>query len=138
MMRPIELGMMTTQSSATDRPWRNPGRVATRLGRLGSPPTIRLVLDLVASRHHGVVLHPHGLPHRAFTRRSRRSSSPATRRRGPMPKIVLMTLIHAPPERCFDLSRSVELHVASTRQTGERAVGAVTSGLLGLGEEVTW
>jgi ligand-binding SRPBCC domain-containing protein len=55
-----------------------------------------------------------------------------------MPKIVLVTLIHAPPERCFDLSRSVDLHVTSTRQTGERAVGAVTSGLLGLGEEVTW
>jgi len=55
-----------------------------------------------------------------------------------MPKIVLTTLIHAPLERCFDLSRSVELHVASTRQTGERAVGGVTSGLLGLGEDVTW
>ena len=55
-----------------------------------------------------------------------------------MPTIVLVTLIHAPPERCFDLSRSVDLHVLSTRQTGERAVGAVTSGLLGLGEEVTW
>jgi ligand-binding SRPBCC domain-containing protein len=55
-----------------------------------------------------------------------------------MSTIELVTLIHAPPERCFDLSRSVDLHVASTRQTGERAVGAVTSGLLGLGEEVTW
>ena len=55
-----------------------------------------------------------------------------------MPAIVLTTLIHAPPERCFDLSRSIDLHVASTRQTGERAVGEVTSGLLGLGEEVTW
>jgi ligand-binding SRPBCC domain-containing protein len=55
-----------------------------------------------------------------------------------MPAIVLTTLIHAPPERCFDLSRSIDLHVASTRQTGERAVGALTSGLLGLGEEVTW
>jgi ligand-binding SRPBCC domain-containing protein len=55
-----------------------------------------------------------------------------------MSRIVLVTLIQAPPERCFDLSRSVDLHVASTRQTGERAVGAVTSGLLGPGEEVTW
>jgi ligand-binding SRPBCC domain-containing protein len=55
-----------------------------------------------------------------------------------MSKIVLVTLVHAPPERCFDLARSVDLHIASTRQTGERAVGAVTSGLLGPGEEVTW
>ena len=55
-----------------------------------------------------------------------------------MPKIVLTTLIHAPPERCFDLSRSVDLHVASTRQTGERAVGNITTGLLALGDEVTW
>jgi ligand-binding SRPBCC domain-containing protein len=55
-----------------------------------------------------------------------------------MPAIVLTTLIHAPPELCFDLSRSIDLHVFSTRQTGERAVGAVTRGLLGLGEEVTW
>ncbi len=55
-----------------------------------------------------------------------------------MPTIVLTTLIHAPPERCFDLSRSIALHVASTRQTSERVVGAVTSGLLGFGEEVTW
>jgi ligand-binding SRPBCC domain-containing protein len=55
-----------------------------------------------------------------------------------MPRIVLDTLIHAPPERCFDLARSVDLHVLSTQQTGERAVGAVTSGLLGLGQEVTW
>ena len=46
--------------------------------------------------------------------------------------------IEAPPERCFDLSRSVELHTHSTGATGERAVGGVTSGLLALGQEVTW
>jgi ligand-binding SRPBCC domain-containing protein len=55
-----------------------------------------------------------------------------------MPKILLTTMIHAPPERCFDLSRSVDLHVASARQTGEHAVGAIVGGLLGLGDEVTW
>src|SRR5262249_33807978 len=69
----------------------------------------------------------------------RRAGAWAARRGlGAMPKIVLVTLIHAPPERCFDLSRSIDLHVVSMQQTGERAVGAVTSGLLGLGEEVTW
>ncbi len=55
-----------------------------------------------------------------------------------MATIELVTLILAPKERCFDLSRSVELHVASTKHTGERAVAGVTSGLLQLGEEVTW
>ena len=44
----------------------------------------------------------------------------------------------APVERVFDLSRSVDLHIASTSQTRERAVGPVKSGLLGLDDEVTW
>lgn len=55
-----------------------------------------------------------------------------------MPVIHLKTLIRAPMERCFDLSRSVDLHVQSTSSTGERAIGGVTRGLLGLGDEVTW
>ena len=55
-----------------------------------------------------------------------------------MARIELVTLILAPRERCFDLSRSVDLHVASTEDTGERAVAGVTSGLLHLGDEVTW
>jgi ligand-binding SRPBCC domain-containing protein len=55
-----------------------------------------------------------------------------------MPQIVLETWIDAPAERCFDLARSVDAHVASTAQTGELAVAGVTSGLLELGDEVTW
>ena len=55
-----------------------------------------------------------------------------------MAEIRLETRIAAPVERCFDLARSVELHVASTAGTREAAVGGVTSGLLGLGDEVTW
>jgi ligand-binding SRPBCC domain-containing protein len=55
-----------------------------------------------------------------------------------MATIELVTLIHAPRERCFDLSRSIDLHVASTARTGERAVGEIASGLLTLGQEVTW
>lgn len=55
-----------------------------------------------------------------------------------MPVMELRTLIHAPIERVFDLARSIDLHVASTAQTGERAVGGVTTGLIGLGQEVTW
>jgi len=55
-----------------------------------------------------------------------------------MPKIELETDIHNTPETVFDLSRSVDLHVDSTAQTDERAVAGVTSGLLGLGDTVTW
>ena len=55
-----------------------------------------------------------------------------------MPRVTLTTHIRAPSERCFDLSRSVELHLHSTAGTGEVAVGGRTSGLLELGDEVTW
>jgi ligand-binding SRPBCC domain-containing protein len=53
-------------------------------------------------------------------------------------RIELETPIDAPPERCFDLSRSIELHLEAAASTGERAVGGVTSGLLGAGDTVTW
>ncbi|MDQ1471107.1 MAG: hypothetical protein QOJ99_2587 [Bryobacterales bacterium] len=51
-----------------------------------------------------------------------------------------VTLIHAPLERCFDLARSVEVHLAGNVHFGEAAVAraGVTSGLIGLGERVTW
>jgi len=55
-----------------------------------------------------------------------------------MPIIELSTVICAPRERGFDLTRSIEAHQASTEGTGERAVAGVTSGLIGLNEEVTW
>lgn len=55
-----------------------------------------------------------------------------------MPIIELELRILAPVERVFDLSRSVEVHVASTARTEERAVGGKTSGLLELHDEVTW
>ena len=46
--------------------------------------------------------------------------------------------INAPLAVCFDIARSVDAHLESARSTGERAVGGVTSGLLNLGDEVTW
>jgi ligand-binding SRPBCC domain-containing protein len=55
-----------------------------------------------------------------------------------MPLITLNTIIHAPLEICFDLSRSIDLHTISTQHTGERAIAGVTTGLIGLGETVTW
>ncbi|MEP7352330.1 MAG: SRPBCC family protein [Acidobacteriota bacterium] len=55
-----------------------------------------------------------------------------------MPQVRVTTQIRAPIEVCFDLARSVDLHIASMSQTGERAVAGVTKGLIGLNEEVTW
>ena len=55
-----------------------------------------------------------------------------------MVRIELVTDIAAPIERCFDLSRSIDLHMASTDWTGERAIAGVTSGVIGPGQEVTW
>lgn len=52
--------------------------------------------------------------------------------------IELSTHINAPIRRCFDLSRSIDLHMESTKQTGEQAIAGRTSGLIELGETVTW
>jgi ligand-binding SRPBCC domain-containing protein len=50
----------------------------------------------------------------------------------------IVTEIAAPRERCFDLSRSIDLHIRSLDWSGEKAVAGVTSGLIGPGESVTW
>ena len=55
-----------------------------------------------------------------------------------MPVITIITSIHAPQERCYDLSRSIDLHKASMDHTGERAIAGRTSGLICQGETVTW
>lgn len=55
-----------------------------------------------------------------------------------MPVIHLTTFIAAPVERVFDLSRNISLHKISMQQTGEVAVGGITSGLINLDETVTW
>lgn len=55
-----------------------------------------------------------------------------------MPIIRLETLIEAPIERVFDLARSIDLHAETMGKSRERAVGGVTSGLINLGETVTW
>ena len=41
-------------------------------------------------------------------------------------------------ERLFDLARSIDAHIESQQRAGERAIGGVTSGLIGEGQEVTW
>ena|ERR1041385_2282050 len=55
-----------------------------------------------------------------------------------MPTIELSTVIYAPPERVFDLARSIDAHQDSTGVTEERAVAGMTKGLIGLNDEVTW
>jgi len=55
-----------------------------------------------------------------------------------MANIKLITTINAPVETCFNLSRSIDLHINSMQHTGERAIAGKTSGLIGLNETVTW
>ncbi len=55
-----------------------------------------------------------------------------------MATIYLQTFIKAPLERVFDLARSIDLHKLSTVETNEEAVAGRMSGLIELGETVTW
>lgn len=55
-----------------------------------------------------------------------------------MPTIRLETLIDASTEQCFDLSLSIDVHSQSVAQTHERPIAGVTSGVMKLGDTVTW
>lgn len=55
-----------------------------------------------------------------------------------MPTLRIVTRIAAPVEECFDLSRSIDLHLESMIASRERAIAGVTSGLIDDGQEVTW
>ena len=56
-----------------------------------------------------------------------------------MIQIELSLQIHAPLERCFDLARSIEVHLLGAEQTGEMVEqGGVTTGLMGIGDSVRW
>lgn len=55
-----------------------------------------------------------------------------------MPVFEHITYIKAPIDICFDLARNVEVHMQTTSQTKERAVGGVVTGLLEKGDYVTW
>ncbi len=58
----------------------------------------------------------------------------------PVVKLEELTVIHAPIRRCFDLARSVEVHLAGNVHSGEAALAmaGVTSGLIGMAQHVTW
>ncbi|WP_461450862.1 hypothetical protein [Mucilaginibacter sp.] len=45
-----------------------------------------------------------------------------------MATITLNTQINAPIEKVFDLSRSIDLHIESTKQTGEQAIAGAQAG----------
>lgn len=55
-----------------------------------------------------------------------------------MPTIRLETYVHAPPERCFDLSLNVDLHAQSQAYAHERPIAGVMAGGMHLGDTVTW
>ncbi|MBZ0114887.1 MAG: SRPBCC family protein [Thermoanaerobaculia bacterium] len=55
-----------------------------------------------------------------------------------MPTIELNTIVEAPIERVFDLSRSIDLHRASMEANEELVVAGVATGLIEQGESVTW
>jgi hypothetical protein len=55
-----------------------------------------------------------------------------------MATIILKTLINAPIAHCFDLARSIDLHVQSMQSSGEEAIAGKRNGLIGLNESVTW
>ena|ERR1700677_2932168 len=55
-----------------------------------------------------------------------------------MVSIEQRTQIAAPIERCFDLARSIEVHLLGTEETSEQAVEGVRTGLLGPNEFVRW
>jgi ligand-binding SRPBCC domain-containing protein len=55
-----------------------------------------------------------------------------------MPTIRLETCILAPVERCFDLSLSVDVHDGSMVHTHERPIAGMMTGMMQLGDTVTW
>lgn len=55
-----------------------------------------------------------------------------------MPTIILITKIKAPKKAVFNLSRNIDFHQLSTHKTNEKAIAGKTSGLIELGETVTW
>jgi ligand-binding SRPBCC domain-containing protein len=62
----------------------------------------------------------------------------ASRYAAAVPVLELHTTIRAPIERVFDLCRSIDAHAAAATGTSERAIAGRTTGLLELGETVTW
>jgi ligand-binding SRPBCC domain-containing protein len=71
-------------------------------------------------------------------RRARIDRFRTRRFRVAVPSFRIETMIAAPAAACFELSLSVDAHTASMGPSGERAVAGVTSGMMRLGDSVTW
>ncbi len=52
--------------------------------------------------------------------------------------VVTSVVVYAPPQRVFDLARDPDVHVETASESGERIVTRTGSGLLELGDEVTF
>jgi ligand-binding SRPBCC domain-containing protein len=55
-----------------------------------------------------------------------------------LPRIITTVEINAPIERTFDLSRSIDFHAYTQSNRYEKAISGRTSGLINIGETVTW
>ncbi len=55
-----------------------------------------------------------------------------------MVRLSVDTLIQAPIELCFDLARDMNAHTETMAHSGERIVAAPPSGMLEMGDEVTF
>ena len=55
-----------------------------------------------------------------------------------MPRIIIKTQINADIKTCFDLARNIDFHQESLKFSGEKAIAGRISGLIELGEWVSW
>ena len=55
-----------------------------------------------------------------------------------MSLIEIKTLINSDIKTCFDLARNIDFHKESLKHSNEKAIAGKTSGLIELGEWVTW
>ena len=55
-----------------------------------------------------------------------------------MPLIELETVLNSDIKTCFDLARNIDLHQKSLKYSKEKAIAGKTSGLIELGEWVSW
>jgi ligand-binding SRPBCC domain-containing protein len=55
-----------------------------------------------------------------------------------MTALNLTTRIKAPQKIVFDAARNIDVHQQSASKTSEVAIAGITSGLINLGETVTW
>ncbi|MGZ0710903.1 SRPBCC family protein (plasmid) [Coraliomargarita sp. W4R53] len=51
---------------------------------------------------------------------------------------VVVTDADVRARQLFEISLDIDAHVSSMQQSGERAIAGTTSGVIGLGETVTW